>query len=177
MLLKILKSEGGDEYTSREFESLYEEIEIQNEISAPYTPQHNDLVERRNMTIVNMTKWILKENNLPRDFWGKAITTSCYVFNMSLTKRFYIVPKEIWLGPTPYVKHLRILGSLHFKHIIHQRSKKLEDKSKVMIPMSYHFTGSYQLHNSLTKRIGAKRDITINRKNYKIVRVKMLPHI
>ena len=46
--IKILRTDGGGEYTSHEFESFCVESGIQHEVTAPYTPQNNGLAERRN---------------------------------------------------------------------------------------------------------------------------------
>ncbi|PNX67188.1 copia-like retrotransposon, partial [Trifolium pratense] len=54
--IKILKTDGGDEYTSRRFESFCEENGIEHEVTTPYTPQHNGLAERRNRTILDMAR-------------------------------------------------------------------------------------------------------------------------
>lgn len=63
--LKILRTEGGCEYNSIEFRMFCEENVIEHEVTAPYTPQHNVLAERRNRTLHDMTKSMLKEKKLP----------------------------------------------------------------------------------------------------------------
>jgi len=40
------------------------------------------------------------------------------------------VPKDIWTGRKPIVSHLRIFGSLFFKHGPGQRRRNLEDKNQ-----------------------------------------------
>lgn len=42
--LKKLKTNGGGEYTSREFARSYNEEGIEHEVIAPYTPRHNGIV-------------------------------------------------------------------------------------------------------------------------------------
>ena len=61
---------------SIEFKMFCEEHGIEHELTNPYTPQHNGTIERRNRTLLDMTRSILKEKNLPKQLWGKAITTS-----------------------------------------------------------------------------------------------------
>ena len=39
--LKIIRTDGGGEFTSGEFENSYRDSGIIHEITAPYTPQHN----------------------------------------------------------------------------------------------------------------------------------------
>lgn len=53
--LKILRTDGGGEYTSKEFDIYCESNGIIHEVTAPYTPQHNGPAERRNMTLLDMT--------------------------------------------------------------------------------------------------------------------------
>ena len=64
-ILMILKTHGGGEYNSTEFKKLCEESGIDHEVTAPYTPQHNGLDERRNRTLLNMARNMLKEKKLP----------------------------------------------------------------------------------------------------------------
>ena len=65
--LKILRTGGGGEYNSIEFQKFHEENKIEHEVIAPYTPQHNGLAERRNCTLLDMTRSILKEKKLPHN--------------------------------------------------------------------------------------------------------------
>ena len=45
-------------------EKFYEENGIEHEVTAPYTPQHNGLSERRNRTLLDMARSMLKEKKL-----------------------------------------------------------------------------------------------------------------
>jgi len=81
MKLKILKTDGGGEYTSRDFESYCTNQGIIHEVTAPYTLQHNGLAERRNRSLLDMARSMLKENKLHHEFWGEAINTAAYILN------------------------------------------------------------------------------------------------
>ena len=59
------------------------------------------------------------------------------------------------------MSHLRIFGSLCYKHIADARRKKLHDKSESMILVGYHDTSSYRLYNPSKKRIEVSRDILV----------------
>jgi hypothetical protein len=158
--IKVLRSDGGGEYTSHEFKSFCESNGIKHEVIAPYTPQHNGIAERRNRTIMNMTRCMLKEKELPHSFWGEAVVTACYVLNKCPTKKLNQVPEAIWSGSTPSVKHLRIFGCLCYKHIPDQKRKKLDDKSELMIMIGYHTAGAYKLYNPITKKVTSSRNVT-----------------
>ncbi|XP_040863840.1 uncharacterized protein [Glycine max] len=52
--LKILRTDGGGEFTFEEFENFCRDNGIIHEITTSYTPHHNGVAERRNRTIMNM---------------------------------------------------------------------------------------------------------------------------
>jgi len=45
--IKIFRTDGGGEYTSKEFEAFCTSQEVVHEVTAPYTPQHNGLAEKK----------------------------------------------------------------------------------------------------------------------------------
>lgn len=85
--MKILIIDGGGEFNSTEFKKFSEEHVIEHEVTAPYIPQHNGLAERINITLLDMTKSMLKEKNRSHTLWGKAFATSTYVINRCPTKK------------------------------------------------------------------------------------------
>jgi transposase InsO family protein len=66
--IKILRTDRGGEYTSKEFEVFCVNEGIVHEVTAPYTPQHNGLAERRNRAILDMTRSMLKQKKMPHKF-------------------------------------------------------------------------------------------------------------
>jgi len=50
-MIKISRSDNGAEYTSNAFHDFYKEEGIKRELTVPYNPQHNGIVERKNMSI------------------------------------------------------------------------------------------------------------------------------
>ena len=70
--LKALRTDRGGEFTSNEFKAYCEKHGIKRYLMAPYTPQQNRVVERRNQTIVAMARSMLKSKRLPGRFWGEA---------------------------------------------------------------------------------------------------------
>jgi hypothetical protein len=63
--IKMLRTDGGGEYTSKEFEAFCVNEGIVHEVTAPYTPQHNGLAERRNRIILDMARSMLKQKKMP----------------------------------------------------------------------------------------------------------------
>ena len=148
--LKILRTNEGDEYNSKEFKEFCEAKGIEHEVIAPYTPQHKGLAERTNRTLLDMARCMLKGKGLLNCYWGEAVTTAAYVLNRCPTKRLQsITPEEAWTGDKPTVNHLRIFGSLSYRHIPDERRKKLDDKIEALILVGYHPTSAYKLYSPL----------------------------
>jgi transposase InsO family protein len=57
--VKKIRSDNGSEFKNLQEEEYLEEEGIKHEFSAPYTPQQNGVVERKNMTLINMARTML----------------------------------------------------------------------------------------------------------------------
>lgn len=161
--LKTLKTDGGGEFTSGEFMSYCNDEGIIREVVPPYTPQQNGIAERKNRTIMNMVRTMLKGKNLPKELWGEAVSTAAYLLNRCLTKKLEnITPEEVWSGFKPSLSHLRVFGSVAFRHIPGQLRKKLDDKGEKLLLVGYHPTGGYKLFDMSSKRIVVSRDVIVD---------------
>ena len=98
-LIQTVRSDNGKEYTSETFNRFCEETGIEHQLTEPYTPQQNGVSERRNRFIMEMTRCMLHEKNLPKRFWGEAANTAVYLQNRFLTKAVKdLTPFEAWYG-------------------------------------------------------------------------------
>ncbi|GKD12478.1 ribonuclease H-like domain-containing protein [Tanacetum coccineum] len=72
---------------------------IKREFSVARTPQQNGVVERKNRTLIEATRTMLADLNLPTTFWAKAVNTACYVQNRVLVIMPHNkTPYELFLG-------------------------------------------------------------------------------
>jgi transposase InsO family protein len=109
--IKALRTDRGGEFLSNEFNHFCEENGIRRELTAPYTPEQNGVAERKNRTVVEMARSLLKAKELPNQYWAEAVATSVYLLNISPTKAVLNqTPFEAWRGIKPSVSHLRIFG-------------------------------------------------------------------
>ncbi|RDY06156.1 hypothetical protein CR513_09902, partial [Mucuna pruriens] len=146
--IKILRTDDGGEYTSHDFHSYCDKEGIIQEVTAPYTPQHNGKAIRRNRTLMNMIQCMLKDKNMPKQFWGEVVSTAAYILNRSPTKSLNdVIPEEVWTGRKLTISHFRIFGSLCFKHVPDERRKKLDDKGQPMMFLGYDSTSAYKLYS------------------------------
>ena len=56
---------------------------MQRQLTAPYSPQQNEVVERQNQTIIEIARSLLMTVGMPRRFWGDAVMTAVYLLNRS----------------------------------------------------------------------------------------------
>ncbi|RDX93140.1 hypothetical protein CR513_24641, partial [Mucuna pruriens] len=83
--------------------------------------------------------------------------------NRCPTKRLQsVTPEEAWTGDKPMVNHLRIFGSLSYRHIPDERRRKLDDKSEALILIGYHPTGAYKLYSPLKQQVVISRDVVVD---------------
>ena len=84
--IKCFRTDRGGEFNSKYFRSCCEENDIKRELIAPYSPQQNRVVERKNITIMSCVRSMWKKKMLPLELWAEAINTCVYVLNRSITK-------------------------------------------------------------------------------------------
>lgn len=84
--LKILRSDRGGEYTSNIFKSFYRTHGINHQLTTAYTPQQNGVAERKNHTILDMERSMVKAKHMPRSFWAEAVLCVVYFLNRRPTK-------------------------------------------------------------------------------------------
>lgn len=125
-MIVTLQTDRGGEFISSEFKSYCDQHGIKRHLTAPYTPQQNGVVERRNRTLLEMTRSILKAMKVPNYMWGEAIRHSTYVINRVPTRALKNqTPYECLKNKKPSIGHRRVFGCL--AHIETEHLKKLDD--------------------------------------------------
>ena len=77
----IFQCDGGGEFQSHEFISHLEKCGILRQISCPYTPAQNGVVERKHRHIVETGLTLLFHANLPKAVWVESFSTTAYLIN------------------------------------------------------------------------------------------------
>src|SRR5262249_40428711 len=96
--IKVLRTDRGGEYNSKEFELYCQESGIKRYTTMPYTPQQNGVAERKNRTLMNAVRCMLSHSGLPKNLWGEALLTANYLLNRIPTKSVDGTPYELWNG-------------------------------------------------------------------------------
>ena len=133
--IKILRSDRGGEYLSLEFKEHLKARGIVQQLTPPYTPQHNGVSERRNRTLLDMVRSMMNLTTLPLSFWDYALESAVRILNMVPTKKVDKTPYEIWHGKAPYLSYLKVWGCEAF--VKNDSPDKLEQRSVKCIFVGY----------------------------------------
>jgi transposase InsO family protein len=79
--LKVIHSDNGSEFMNVAFDVFCLDHGIHQQFSTPRVPQQNEVMERKNRTLVEMAMAMLDRHMTPRHFWADAINTACYISN------------------------------------------------------------------------------------------------
>ncbi|GJR70439.1 retrotransposon protein, putative, ty1-copia subclass [Tanacetum coccineum] len=108
--IKALRSDRGGEYISQEFKDYLKACGIVQQLTPPYTPQHNGVSERRNHTLLDMVRSMMNLTTLPLSFWDYALESATRILNMVPTKKVDKTPYELWYGKVPNLSYLKVWG-------------------------------------------------------------------
>ncbi|KAM1171417.1 hypothetical protein ACFX2G_022142 [Malus domestica] len=147
--IKVMRSDQGGEFTSKEFQEFYEANGIRRPLTVPRSPQQNGVAERKNRTILDMARSMLKSKRLPKELWAEVVSCNVYLSNRSPTRSVWgKTPQEAWSGRKSGISHLRVFGSIAHVYVPDERRTKLDDKSEKFIFIGYDTNSKgYKLYN------------------------------
>lgn len=159
--VKALGSDRGGEFLNHLFKNYCDEAGIKRFFTAPYSPQQNGLVERRNRTVLNSTRSMMKAMEIPQNLWGGAVRHSVYIMNRVSTKALKsVTPYEALNGYKPNISHLKVFGCSSYMKMPSVNLKKLDDRSKEVVYLgSEPGTKAYRLFDPIQKKLYVSRDV------------------
>lgn len=162
--VKVLRSDNGGEFTSKALEEDLQQLGIEHQLTLPYTPEHNGVVERANRVLMECARSMLFAAQLSKGFWGEAVVTACYLKNRSPHKglikaNLEVTPCEVWSGRKPAVDHLRVFGCRASVLIPEVQRSKLDQKSWSGIMVGYAKYGGYRIWDPVKKRVVESRNV------------------
>ena len=117
--IKCLRSDGGGEYFSNEFNTFLDEQGIKRQFTCHYTPQQNEVVERKNRHIAEVARALMNEKEMPKYYWVEAVHAAVYIMNKTPTAAIHgRTPEEKFTHKKPDLSHLMVFGCLACVHIL-----------------------------------------------------------
>ena len=111
--IKAIRSNRGGEYLSNEFIDHLVQNEILSQLTAPSTPQQNGVAERRNQTLLDITRSMMSYSEFPLFLWSYALETAIYILNLVPRKSIPKNHERCGLGTSPLCNISRYGGVRH----------------------------------------------------------------
>jgi hypothetical protein len=165
--IKKIRSDNGTEFENSQIECFLEDEGIKHEFSSPYTPQQNGVVERKNITLLDMARTMLDEYKTSDWFWAEAINTACYAINrLYLHQILKKTSYELLTSKKPNVSYFRVFGSKCFILVKRGRKSKFAPKAIEGFLLGYDSnTRAYRVFNKSTGLVEVSCDILFDETN------------
>nr|ABB47537.2 retrotransposon protein, putative, unclassified [Oryza sativa Japonica Group] len=162
--IKTLRTDRGGEFLSGKFARVCDAASIERHLTAPYSPQQNDVVERRNRTVMAMARSLLKGMSVPGRMWGEAVRHAIFLLNWLPTKAMgNRTPFEAWTGKKPHLGHLRVFGCTAHAKVTAPHLKKLDDRSNPFVYLGVEEgSKAHRLFDPRRRQIIVSRDVVFD---------------
>nr|GEZ57341.1 retrovirus-related Pol polyprotein from transposon TNT 1-94 [Tanacetum cinerariifolium] len=153
--VRIVRTDKGTEFLNQTLHAYFACEGILHQTSVARTPEQNDVVERRNRTLVEAAQTMLSAAKVPLFFWGEAIATTCFTQNFSLVIPLHEkTPYHIINDRKPPVKFFYIFGSLCYIISDGENLDKIKEKGDACIFVGYSTQSrAYRVFNKRTRVI------------------------
>ena len=114
--VKVLRSDNGGEYTSKEFKDYLASKGIKHQLSISGRSEQNGVAERINQTLTERARSIRLQADMSEGFWVEAVNHASYLVNMSPSTAIDLqIPEEIW---REYLWTIQSYGFSVARHIV-----------------------------------------------------------
>ena len=137
-----------------ELKRAISDLLVIHETTTANTPEQNAKVERMNRTNVTKARSMLAGPGLPKRLWAEAMSTACYLNNITPSVNRHKSPFELWTGNKPSVKHLKVYGCVAYVYVDKNKRDKLDLNAKKGVFIGYRrSTKQYRILNPRTGSI------------------------
>lgn len=158
--IKILRTDNGLEYCNSKFNELCKASGIKHETSCAYTPAQNGVAERCNRTLIERSKCLMFDANLPKRFWAEAVNWSTYLMNHSYSSVHEGIPHERFFNQRVKLEKLKLFGTKVMVLIPKEKRRKLDANSVEMVFTGYDMTRkAYRCVNKSTGDLMVSRNV------------------
>ena len=113
-----------------------------HQTTCPYSPQQNEVDERKNRHLLEMVRAMLFEANMPLQYWGESLSTASYLINRipSCSLDFHTPLKtlnqNLNLPPVPNLPP-KVFGCTTFVQLPHHTRHKLQPRAIRCVVIGY----------------------------------------
>nr|GEW56723.1 hypothetical protein [Tanacetum cinerariifolium] len=153
--VRRIRTDNGTEFVNQTLREYYEQVGISHETSVARSPQQNNVVERRNHTLIEAARTMLIYVQAPLFLWAEAVATACYTQNRSIIRLCHgKTPYELLHNKLPDLSFLHVFGALCYPTNASENLGKLQPKADIGIFIGYAPTKkAFRIYNRRTRRI------------------------
>ncbi|GJY58593.1 retrovirus-related pol polyprotein from transposon TNT 1-94 [Tanacetum coccineum] len=162
--LSHLNFDNGTEFVNQTLREWYKNVGIMHQTFVARTPQQNDVVERRNRTLVEAARTMLIFSRAPLFLWAEAINTACYTQDRSLIRlRYNKTPYELMQDKKSDLSFFHVFGSLCYPTNDHDDLGKFNAKADIGIFVGYApAKKAFRIYNRRTRIITKTIHVTFD---------------
>nr|GFA45062.1 retrovirus-related Pol polyprotein from transposon TNT 1-94 [Tanacetum cinerariifolium] len=162
--VRVVRTDKGTEFLNQTLHAYFAAEGIQHQTFVARTPEQNEVVKRRNRTLVEAARTMLSAAKVPLFFWAEAIATACFTQNRSLViPRHEKTPYHIINDRKPSVKFFHIFGSVCYTVRDGENLNKLKEKGDECIFVGYSTQSrAYRVFNKRTRVIMESIHVNFN---------------
>ncbi|KAK9911087.1 hypothetical protein M0R45_035010 [Rubus argutus] len=159
--IHILRSDNGSEYMSNNMSQYLSTQGILHQTSCVGTPQQNGVAERKNRDLLEKTRALMFQMNVPKRFWSHGVLTATYIINrLPSSVLAFKSPLEVLKGRKIDLSHLKVFGCICFVHVQAHQRDKLDPRAEKCIFLGYSSTQKgYKCYNTSTRKLIVSRDV------------------
>ncbi|GJX97943.1 retrovirus-related pol polyprotein from transposon TNT 1-94 [Tanacetum coccineum] len=111
--VRNIRTDNGTDFVNKDLTDYYERVGIFHQKIVSRTPQQNNVIKRRNCTLVEAARTMLIFSKAPMFLWAEVVATTCYTQNRSLIHtRHYKTPYELVHDKKPDLTFFRVFSAL-----------------------------------------------------------------
>jgi hypothetical protein len=120
---KEIHSDNGGEYTNKLFKNVLHDECIKQTFTAPYSPYQNGKSERSWRSLMEMTRCLIADADIPKYLWPYAVRHAQYLRNRSFQRKSEMTAYELLTGTKPDMRHIHPFGATCTVYIEGQKQK------------------------------------------------------
>ncbi|KAK1414103.1 hypothetical protein QVD17_29844 [Tagetes erecta] len=140
--IQILRSDNGGEFVNNPMKEFCQREGIIHQTSCAHTPEQNGVSERKNRFLLEITRALMIESQVPKFFWSDALVTATYLANrlptrslglenpLQVLSKFHKLPTTLTLEP-------RVFGCSVFVHIPKTERSKIDPCAEKCVFVGY----------------------------------------
>ncbi|GJY35417.1 retrovirus-related pol polyprotein from transposon TNT 1-94 [Tanacetum coccineum] len=154
-MVRNVRTDNGTKIVNKDLTAYYESVSITHEKTVLRTPQQNNVVERRNHTLMEAAQTMLIFSKAPMCLWAEAIATACYTQNRFLIHTLHNkTPYELVHDKKPNLSFLLVFGALCYPTNDSEDLGKLKAKANIGFFVGYAPNRKgYRIYNKQTRQI------------------------